>query len=85
MASHILNGIIIILEKREKVMLMDKVVEDKLLFLMQEELKCRKSVRTVLRERLLHEDHLIIDLEKRLLEYANKEIDVSKDIKRHID
>lgn len=61
------------------------MTEDKILFLLQEELKTRKAVRTVLRERLLHEDNLIIDLEKKLLEYANSERDVSKDIKRHTD
>lgn len=54
--------------------------DDRILFLMQEELKCYKATRTVLRERLLHIDHLIEDVEMKILEYANEEIDIKKHI-----
>lgn len=62
-----------------------KVVEDKVLFLMQSELRCRKATRTILRERITHEDLLIIDLERKILEYINQEGEFKKDIKGNID
>lgn len=57
---------------------------DRYLDLLYAELRTRKAVRTVLRERILHEDALIIDIEKKILEYANEEIDKEKIIKEHI-
>jgi hypothetical protein len=56
----------------------DKPVDDDYLFLLQQELKTRKAVRSTLKERLNHEDHLIIDIEKKILEYVNGERDITK-------
>lgn len=61
------------------------MVDDKYLFLLQEELKVRKSVRTVLRERLLHEDYLIADIEKKILEYVNSETTITISRNKNID
>ena len=57
-----------------------KEVDDKVLFLLQAELRCHKATRTVLRERLLHTDHLIADVEKKILEHINGETPVTKHI-----
>jgi hypothetical protein len=57
-----------------------KEVEDKLLFLLQSELRCHKATRTILKERLLHTDYLIADVEKKILEHINGETLVTKHI-----
>jgi hypothetical protein len=62
-----------------------KDVDDNMLFLLQQELKCHKATRTILRERLLHLDHLIMDSEKKIMEYVNQEGEFAKDIKNNID
>jgi DNA-dependent RNA polymerase auxiliary subunit epsilon len=64
---------------------MMKMADDKYLELLYLELKCRKSVRSVLRERILHEDQLIIDIQKKILEYANEDKDVGTTRNEHID
>lgn len=66
-------------------MVSKKDVDDNFLFLLHQELKCHKATRTVLRERLLHIDHLIADSEKKILEYVNQEGEFAKDIKQNID
>jgi DNA-dependent RNA polymerase auxiliary subunit epsilon len=60
------------------------MADDRYLELLYLELKTRKSVRTVLRERILHEDQLITDIQKKILEYANGEIDNEKIVKENI-
>lgn len=70
---------------KEMMKMANKVVVDKLLFLMQEELKNRKAVRSILKERITHEDFLIIDLEKKILDYINSDKDKEKHIKEHIN
>jgi len=61
-----------------------RMADDRYLELLYLELKTRKSVRTVLRERILHEDQLITDIQKKILEYANGEIDNEKIVKENI-
>lgn len=42
---------------------------DDVLFIMEQELKCHKAVVVVYKERLLHEEYLISDIEKKISEY----------------
>ena len=62
-----------------------EIVVDRYLELLQAELRTRKAVRTVLRERLEHEDKLIIDIERKIIDYVNSDSDKEKHIKQHIN
>jgi hypothetical protein len=54
------------------------LVVDRYLDLLDSELKIRRSVRVTLQERLLHEDYLIKDIERQILEYKDSKVDVDK-------
>ena len=49
---------------------------DDVLFILEQELKCHKSVKVVYQERLLHEEYLIKDIEKKILEYKSRKEDI---------
>ena len=51
---------------------------DRYLELLDSELKIRRSVRVTLQERLLHEDYLIQDIERQILEYKDSKVDIEK-------
>lgn len=51
---------------------------DRYLELLESELRVRKSVRVTLQERLLHEDYLIKDIERQIIEYKDSKVDIEK-------
>ena len=49
---------------------------DDVLFILEQELKCHKSVKVIYQERLLHEEYLITDIEKKITEYRERKEDI---------